>query len=94
MSHLFFPSRFCCGGGDDRFAVDGVGPVVFPYPCMYPEQYDYMTALKHAILDSSKVCDPLLAPIPTPRFSHASSPLTDTPLNHTAQGRRGGRVAA
>ena len=33
-----------------------MGPVAFPYKCIYPEQYEYMTVLKHAILDSSKVC--------------------------------------
>lgn len=56
--------------GGNRFAVDGVGPVVFPYPCMYPEQYDYITALKHAILDSSKVCNHCHSPfIPSNHLS-------------------------
>ena len=57
--NTFLTFMFACDNDDNdenRFAVDGVGPVVFPYPCMYPEQYDYMTALKHAVLDSSKVC--------------------------------------
>jgi DNA excision repair protein ERCC-2 len=31
-----------------RFDVDSL-PVIFPYPYIYPEQYEYMHSLKHTL---------------------------------------------